>query len=185
MCNVCSCTSEINSHKRVHPLKTFLCQILTFTITTHQKFPLSMFLLECKPLCFSGCFPSEAADSRPDNTRCLISENLNGSVLNATRLSLRGMWKGFSETVLQGAALHTEPLLILAQSALCHCINQEPWPQVAHRSHSHTTALGRNSGCAHHMHCLQRGNQSCGLSRLPAPPPLSLDAHCTMPSTPH
>lgn len=93
------------------------------------------------------------------------------------------IWKG--KTVLQGAAAHTEPLLTLAQSALCHRINQKSWPQVAHRSHSHTMVSGRNSGCAHHMPCLQRGNQSPGVSGLPAPPSLSLGAHCTMPPTPH
>lgn len=113
--------------------------------------------------------------------------------LTAIRFSCsspRGHVKGFlsiwqGETVLQGAAVHTEPLLTLAQSALCHRINQKPWPQVAHRSHSHTTVSGRNSGCARHMPCLQRGNQSPGVSGLPAPPPLSPSAHCAMPPTPH
>lgn len=92
------------------------------------------------------------------------------------------VWQG--EMVLQGAAVHKEPLT-LAQSALCHCINQKSWPQVAHRSRSHTMVSDRNSGCAHHMPCLQRVNQSPGESGLPAPPPLSLSAHYTVPSTPH
>lgn len=99
------------------------------------------------------------------------------------------MWKGLSlcswvKLFFRGLAVHTEPLLTLAQSALCHRINQKSWPQVAHRSHSHTTVSGRNSGCAHHMPCFQRGNQSLGLSKLLVPPPLSLSTHCTMPPTP-
>lgn len=61
-----------------------------------------------------------------------------------------------AETVLRGAVVHTEPLLTLEQSALCHRINQKSWPQVAYRSHSHTMVSGRNSGCARHMPCLQR-----------------------------
>lgn len=93
------------------------------------------------------------------------------------------MWQ--CKTVFQGAVVHTGILLTLAQSALCHCINQKSWPQVAHTSYSHTMVSGRNGGCAHHMPCLQRGNQSPGVSGLLAPPPLTLSAHWSMPPTPH
>lgn len=79
------------------------------------------------------------------------------TVIRFSRLSPQGHFEGFlstyrqGETVLQGAELHFEPLLTLAQPALCHRINQKSWPQVAHRSHSHTMVSGRNSGCAHHV----------------------------------
>lgn len=140
-------------------------------------------------------FLTEAASSHCEKWTRRFPENSNGWVLKPTAIrfscsSSRGHVAGFlsmwqTETVLRGVAVHTEPLLTLAQSALCHRINQKSWPQVAHRSHSHTMVSGWNSGCAHHMPCLQRGNQSPGLSRLPVPPPLSLGAHCTMPPTQH
>lgn len=43
------------------------------------------------------------------------------------------MWKGLSlcswvKLFFRGLAVHTEPLLTLAQSALCHRINQTSWP---------------------------------------------------------
>ncbi len=136
----------------------------------------------------------EAASSHCEKWICRFVKNQNTLVLNPPQSDppaylLRGMWKGFSlygrvKLFFGGAAAHTEPLLTLAQSALCHRINQKSWPQVAHRSHSHTMVSGRNSGCAHHMPCLQRGNQSPGVFGLPAPPLLSLIAHCTMPPTP-
>lgn len=62
--------------------------------------------------------------------------------------------------------------LAAAQRALCHLINQNSWPQVAHRSQSRAApTTGRDGGSARHMPRLPRGNQSPGVSGLPGTPP--------------
>lgn len=140
-------------------------------------------------------FLFQAVSTHCEKWTCRFVKNQNTSLLNPLQSDspaylLGGLWKGFSlygrvKLFFRGDAVHTEPLLTLAQSALCHRINQKSWPQVAHRSHSHTMVSGWNSGCAHHMPRLQRGNQSPGVSGLPAQPPLSPSAQCAMPPTPH
>lgn len=92
---------------------------------------------------------------------CHCAKSQNTLVLNPlqwdfSRPSPQGRYKGLlavleSGPVLrEGVAVHTEPLLTVAQWALCHLINQKSWPQVAHRSQTRRRVRQKQRKCTPH-----------------------------------
>lgn len=105
------------------------------------------------------------------------------TAMSFSRLSPQEHFEGFlslwqGEAVLQGVAVHSEPLLTLAQWALCHLLNQKSWSQVANRSQSHHDVRQKQWMCT--LHALPpKEDQSPAVSGLPTPHPLHPSAHYT------